>query len=159
MIPLDEVRTTYFSHLSMPRFAQKLRAGDIELPICHLDGTLTSAKSVHLMDLAIYIDARRAEALRDMEARRAAMGLPVVPKAGDTENARRDPLGPRPYSSETLATEWGCTAQHIRDLVRQGELPHFRVGRLIRIPFKAATEFWESGGVVKNKTPGGPRFC
>ena len=47
LIPLEEVRAAYFYHLSMPRFSQKLAAGDIELPVMHLDGTLQSARGVH----------------------------------------------------------------------------------------------------------------
>ncbi|MBU0726413.1 MAG: helix-turn-helix domain-containing protein [Alphaproteobacteria bacterium] len=39
----------------------------------------------------------------------------------------------RPYTPETLAERWGCSHQHIRDLVRTGKLPAFRVGRLIRV--------------------------
>ncbi|RKQ73493.1 helix-turn-helix domain-containing protein [Oceanibaculum indicum] len=39
----------------------------------------------------------------------------------------------RPYTPEALAERWGCSHQHIRDMVRAGKLPAFRVGRLIRI--------------------------
>lgn len=39
----------------------------------------------------------------------------------------------RPFTPETLAEHWSCSAQHVRDLVRAGKLPAFRVGRLIRI--------------------------
>lgn len=41
---------------------------------------------------------------------------------------------PRPYTPATLAERWDCSQQHIRDLINRGELPAFRVGRLIRIP-------------------------
>ena len=39
----------------------------------------------------------------------------------------------RPYTPRTLADRWACTPQHVRDLIRAGELHAFRVGRMIRI--------------------------
>lgn len=41
---------------------------------------------------------------------------------------------PKPYSPETLADRWGCSAEKIRTMYRNGELPGFRLGKLIRIP-------------------------
>lgn len=46
-----------------------------------------------------------------------------------------------PFSSEQLARRWGVSAQHIRDLIYKGDLPCFRVGRLIRISAEAVREF------------------
>jgi excisionase family DNA binding protein len=40
----------------------------------------------------------------------------------------------RPYSPETLADRWGCSAEKVRIMYRNGELPGFRLGKLIRIP-------------------------
>lgn len=40
----------------------------------------------------------------------------------------------RPYSPETLASRWGCSAEKIRQMCRHGELAAFRLGKLIRIP-------------------------
>ena len=40
----------------------------------------------------------------------------------------------KPYSPETLAERWGCSANHIRGLIRDGQLRAFRVGTLYRIP-------------------------
>ena len=40
----------------------------------------------------------------------------------------------RPYSPETLADRWGCSAEKIRLMCRDGELASFRLGKLIRIP-------------------------
>lgn len=40
----------------------------------------------------------------------------------------------RPYSPETLAARWGCSAEKVRIMYRTGELPGFRLGKLIRIP-------------------------
>lgn len=50
----------------------------------------------------------------------------------------------RPYSAEELGERWGCSAQHIRDLVRTGRLRAFRAGRLIRIP-AAVVRAFENG--------------
>ncbi|MBL3672275.1 excisionase family DNA-binding protein [Paracoccus aerius] len=40
----------------------------------------------------------------------------------------------RPYTPGTLAERWGCSAETIRAMIRRGELPAFRVGRMMRIP-------------------------
>lgn len=40
----------------------------------------------------------------------------------------------RPYSPETLADRWGCSAEKVRGMCRNGELASFRLGKLIRIP-------------------------
>ncbi|RDE08384.1 DNA-binding protein [Pelagibacterium lacus] len=46
-----------------------------------------------------------------------------------------------PFTPETLSRRWDCSPQHIRDLVAAGQLPAFRVGRLIRIPATAVRDF------------------
>lgn len=40
----------------------------------------------------------------------------------------------KPFSPETLADRWGCSAEKVRLMYRTGELPGFRLGKLIRIP-------------------------
>lgn len=40
----------------------------------------------------------------------------------------------KPYSPETLAERWGCSAEKVRLMFRNGELAGFRLGKLIRIP-------------------------
>lgn len=40
----------------------------------------------------------------------------------------------RPFSPETLAERWGCSAAKVRTMYRDGELAGFRLGKLIRIP-------------------------
>lgn len=40
----------------------------------------------------------------------------------------------RPYSPESLADRWGCSAEKVRLMCRHGELAAFRLGKLIRIP-------------------------
>lgn len=39
----------------------------------------------------------------------------------------------RPYTLQSLANRWGCSAESVRLMVKAGRLPHFRVGRMIRI--------------------------
>ena len=40
----------------------------------------------------------------------------------------------RPYSPQTLADRWGCSAEKVRRMYRDGELRGFELGKLIRIP-------------------------
>lgn len=47
----------------------------------------------------------------------------------------------RPFTTETLAEHWSCSPQHVRDLIAEGALKSFRLGRLIRIPVAAVEEF------------------
>ena len=44
------------------------------------------------------------------------------------------PVRPKPYTPETLAERWGCSAEKIRQMFHNGELTGFRLGKLIRIP-------------------------
>ena len=48
----------------------------------------------------------------------------------------------RPYTPELLADRWSCSPNHVRNLIRRGELNAFRVGsRLLRISPDAVEEF------------------
>ena len=40
----------------------------------------------------------------------------------------------KPFSPETLADRWGCSAEKVRIMCRDGEIASFRLGKLIRIP-------------------------
>lgn len=40
----------------------------------------------------------------------------------------------KPYSPETLAERWECSAEKVRLMCRDGTLASFRLGKLIRIP-------------------------
>lgn len=41
---------------------------------------------------------------------------------------------PNVYTPHTLSKEWGCSENHIRNLIRRGELTAFRLGgKLLRI--------------------------
>jgi len=43
-----------------------------------------------------------------------------------------------------VAARWQCDAQTVRALIKQGDLPAFRVGNEYRIKESAVTEFEES---------------
>ena len=66
IIPLDEVRRDFFSHLTFPKFLRKLSLGDIALPLMRIETSQKCAKGVHLQDLADYIDRRRQVAHREL---------------------------------------------------------------------------------------------
>ena len=46
----------------------------------------------------------------------------------------------RPYDPKSLAEKWGVSATTIRNRCDAGELPHFRLGKLYRIPAKIVEE-------------------
>lgn len=39
-----------------------------------------------------------------------------------------------PFTVASLAKRWACSEGAVRNLIRAGRLPHFRIGTLIRIP-------------------------
>jgi excisionase family DNA binding protein len=55
----------------------------------------------------------------------------VQPSLASTEH-----IGARakPFTPESLGERWGCSAEKIRQMFHSGELPGFRLGKLIRIP-------------------------
>lgn len=59
----------------------------------------------------------------------------------------------RPYTPETLADRWACSTETIRQLVKSGRLPGFRVGRMFRIPAAAVEEYERDAGA--SPRPGG----
>jgi hypothetical protein len=66
IIPLDEVRRDFFSHLTLPKFLRKLSSGDIALPLMRIETSQKCAKGIHLQDLADYLDRRRQLAQNEM---------------------------------------------------------------------------------------------
>jgi hypothetical protein len=68
IIPLEDVRRDFFSHLTLPKMLRKLGAGGIALPVLRIENSQKSAKGVHLQDLADYLDKRRAEAIKETKA-------------------------------------------------------------------------------------------
>lgn len=65
IIPLARICTDYFSHLTPQTFERKVLAGQIKIPITRMEPSQKSLKGIHLQDLAIYLDAQRAEALKE----------------------------------------------------------------------------------------------
>ena len=66
----------------------------------------------------------------------------------------------RPFSPETLAERWTCSAEKIRQMYRAGELAGFRLGKLIRIPAIEVerieclnTDLSDTGGNGASPTP------
>ncbi|MGK7663332.1 MULTISPECIES: helix-turn-helix domain-containing protein [unclassified Marinovum] len=47
----------------------------------------------------------------------------------------------RPFTPDTLAARWDCSAETVRQLFKRGALRGFRVGRMIRIPADAVEEY------------------
>lgn len=45
------------------------------------------------------------------------------------------------FTPKQLAARWGCSTQTVRDAMVSGHLPHFRVGRLMRVPEAAVSTF------------------
>ncbi|WP_119840305.1 helix-turn-helix domain-containing protein [Pseudooceanicola algae] len=47
----------------------------------------------------------------------------------------------RPYTPDTLADRWQCSAETIRQMCHRGQLHHFRTGRMLRIPAQVVEEY------------------
>lgn len=66
VIPVDTVVRDYFPHLSTVKFLRKVTIGDIKIPLLRIEtSSQKTAKGVHLVDLALYIDERRAAAQKE----------------------------------------------------------------------------------------------
>lgn len=66
IVPLEHVCRDYFTHLTVEQFARKATEGEIDIPIVRIDGSSRkSAKGIHVHDLAAWIDARRAAAIKE----------------------------------------------------------------------------------------------
>ena len=66
IISLDQVCSDYFTHLTPDMFQRKVLAGQIRLPITRLEASQKSAKGIHIVDLALYLDGQREAALKEM---------------------------------------------------------------------------------------------
>lgn len=66
VIPVDSVCRDYFSHLTVAQFTRKASAGELKIPMVRMEPSQKCAKGVHLQDLADYLDARRAEAQKEL---------------------------------------------------------------------------------------------
>lgn len=66
VIPLEFVCRDYFTHLTPAQFARKATEGDIDIPVVRMDArSQKTAKGIHVGDLATWIDARRAAAVKE----------------------------------------------------------------------------------------------
>ena len=53
-------------------------------------------------------------------------------------------MADRPFSPKQLAERWGCTVQHVHNLIRKEKLRSFRIGeKLLRIPSEEVRR-WEA---------------
>lgn len=66
IIPIDQVCTDYFTHLTPEMFQRKVLAGQIQLPITRLEPSQKSARGVHINDLALYLDRQREAARKEL---------------------------------------------------------------------------------------------
>ena len=67
VVPIDAVCRDYFSPLTVATLLRKISAGEIRLPLVRMEASQKGAKGVHVEDLAAYIDARRAAAVKECE--------------------------------------------------------------------------------------------
>lgn len=67
VIPIDTVCKDYFSSLKVTNLLRKISAGEIALPLTRMENSERCAKGVHIQDLADYIDARRAAAIKERD--------------------------------------------------------------------------------------------
>ena len=71
MIPAETCCKEYFGGMTMTKFMQKVRAGEINLPVAKMEASQKGARMVHLQDLADYIDRQREAAAKELKAMRA----------------------------------------------------------------------------------------
>jgi hypothetical protein len=74
IIPLEDVCNDYF-HLTPAKFVEKLRAGEIKLPLVRMERSQKAAKGIALSDLAAYLDHQIDAARKDLEAMTGSEGL------------------------------------------------------------------------------------
>ncbi|WP_090737635.1 helix-turn-helix domain-containing protein [Paracoccus homiensis] len=58
-----------------------------------------------------------------------------------TPSHRRGNSMGRPYTPDMLADRWGCSAETVRAMIRNGELPAFRVGRMMRVTQQTVEDY------------------
>ena len=68
VIPLKMVCADYFPQLTATALLEKVRRGEIKLPVIYIEKSQNAARGVHLQDLAENIDMQRESARRDMDA-------------------------------------------------------------------------------------------
>jgi hypothetical protein len=71
VVPIDAVCRDYFPHLEVDKLVRKIALGEIALPLVRIEKSQKSARGVHIQDLADYIDARRADAQKELDQLRS----------------------------------------------------------------------------------------
>ncbi|HEV3425193.1 MAG TPA: pyocin activator PrtN family protein [Paraburkholderia sp.] len=71
VVPIDAVCRDYFPHLEVDKLVRKIALGEIALPLVRIEKSQKSASGVHIQDLADYIDARRADAQKELDQLRS----------------------------------------------------------------------------------------
>ena len=64
--PINAVCRDHSTHLTPDKLAQKIGCGEIRLPLIRIEDGQKAAKGLHLIDLADWLDARRAAARREL---------------------------------------------------------------------------------------------
>lgn len=67
VVPLDVVCRDFFAHLTPEKLLQKCLRGDLKLPIVRIERSQKAQRGVHLVDLANYIDERRAATVKERD--------------------------------------------------------------------------------------------
>jgi Pyocin activator protein PrtN len=67
VIPVEWVCRDYFRHLTPEKFLRKVLAGEISIPVVRMEGSQKCAKSVHVNDLAAYLDRQTELARKECE--------------------------------------------------------------------------------------------
>jgi Pyocin activator protein PrtN len=65
IVPIEDVRRTYFAHLEPDNLTRKLASGEIPLPVVRADKSKKTSRGIYVQDLADYIDAKRAAAVKE----------------------------------------------------------------------------------------------
>jgi hypothetical protein len=68
VIPIDVVCRDYFPQFTPTKFVEKIRCGELRLPLVKLGPGQKAAKGIALNDLARYLDNQIDAARKDMEA-------------------------------------------------------------------------------------------
>ena len=68
VLPIDVVCRDYFPQFTPAKFVEKIRAGELKLPLVRLGPGQKAAKGIPLTDLAAYLENQISAARRDMEA-------------------------------------------------------------------------------------------
>ncbi|KAA0121465.1 DNA-binding protein [Methylobacterium sp. P1-11] len=85
------------------------------------------------------------------------IGLGAGSTTGCQKKSRRRWMRPDILTPGEVAEEWGCSEQHVRNMVNRGELGHFRLGgKLLRIP-RSAVEAAECAVISAPMTSDGSR--